>query len=72
MDFFNSFEDAKRAEANAKLEFPGTYYLAYRDLPEVVFGHVRGRIAIDSGWVGDGKVLSNQPKARFYSSKRKK
>jgi hypothetical protein len=72
MDFFNSFEDAKRAEAYVKLEFPGTYYLAYRDLPEVVFGHVGGRIVIDFGRMGGGKVLSNQPEAKFYASKRKK
>ena len=26
MDFSNVYEDAKRAEAYAKLEFPGTYY----------------------------------------------
>jgi len=49
MEFFNSYEDAKRAEAYAKLEFPGTYYLAYRDLPEIIFEHVKGRKAIDFG-----------------------
>jgi ubiquinone/menaquinone biosynthesis C-methylase UbiE len=49
MEFLNSYEDAKRAEAYAKLEFPGTYYLAYRDLPEIIFEHVRGRRAIDFG-----------------------
>jgi SAM-dependent methyltransferase len=49
MGFFNSYEDAKRAEAYAKLEFPGTYYLAYRDLPEIIFEHVKGRKAIDFG-----------------------
>jgi ubiquinone/menaquinone biosynthesis C-methylase UbiE len=49
MDFSNSYEDAKRAEAYAKLEFPGTYYLAYRDLPEITFRHVKGRKAIDFG-----------------------
>jgi ubiquinone/menaquinone biosynthesis C-methylase UbiE len=47
--FFNVYEDAKRAEAYAKLEFPGTYYLAYRDLPEIIFEHVKGREAIDFG-----------------------
>ena len=31
MGLFNSYEDAKRAEAYAKLEFPGTYYLAYTE-----------------------------------------
>jgi len=49
MDFSNSYEDAKRAEAYAELEFPGTYYLAYRDLPEIIFEHVNGRKAIDFG-----------------------
>jgi len=49
MGFSNVYEDAKRAEAYAKLEFPGTYYLAYRDLPEIIFAHVKGRIAIDFG-----------------------
>jgi SAM-dependent methyltransferase len=49
MEFSNSYEDPKRAEAYAKLEFPGTYYLAYRDLPEIIFEHVRGREALDFG-----------------------
>ena len=49
MIFRNSYEDAKRAEAYAKLEFPGTYYLAFRDLPEIIFEHVKGRKAIDFG-----------------------
>jgi ubiquinone/menaquinone biosynthesis C-methylase UbiE len=47
--FRNSYQDARRAEAYAKLEFPGTYYLAYRDLPEIIREHVRGRRAIDFG-----------------------
>lgn len=49
MEFENVYEDARRAEAYAKLEFPGTYYLAYRDLPEIIFKHVKGRKAIDFG-----------------------
>jgi len=49
MEFSNSYEDAKRAEAYAKLEFPGTYDLAYRDLPEIIFEHGKGRRAIDFG-----------------------
>ena len=49
MEFENVYEDAQRAEAYAKLEFPGTYYLAYRDLPEIIFKHVKGRKAIDFG-----------------------
>jgi SAM-dependent methyltransferase len=47
--FINSYEDARRAEAYAKLEFPGTYYLAYRDLPEIIREHAKGRRAFDFG-----------------------
>lgn len=49
MTFFNVYEDAKRADSYAKLEFPGTYYLAYRDLPVIIFDHVKGRRALDLG-----------------------
>lgn len=49
MGFRNSYDDAKRAEAYSKLEFPGTYYLAYRDLPEIICENVRGRKAMDFG-----------------------
>lgn len=49
MEFSNSYEDAKRAEAYAKLEFPDTYYLAYRDLPQLIFEYVGGKKAIDFG-----------------------
>ena len=49
MEFFNSYEDTKRAEAYAKMEFPGTYYLAYRDLAEIIYEHVGGRKAVDFG-----------------------
>lgn len=47
--FSNSYDDASRAEAYSALEFPGTYYLAYRDLPEIILAHVTGRRAIDFG-----------------------
>jgi ubiquinone/menaquinone biosynthesis C-methylase UbiE len=40
MDFTNVYEDAKRAESYARLEFPGTYYLAYRDIPGIIAKHV--------------------------------
>ena len=43
------YDDARRAETYAKLEFPGTYYLAYRDLPQIIGGHVKGRRAVDFG-----------------------
>jgi SAM-dependent methyltransferase len=48
-DFANSYADARRAEAYARLEFPGTYYLAYRDLPAIIAEHVRGTRALDFG-----------------------
>jgi ubiquinone/menaquinone biosynthesis C-methylase UbiE len=49
MEFSNSYENARRAEAYAKLEFPGTYYLAYRDLPHIIREHAKGRRAFDFG-----------------------
>jgi SAM-dependent methyltransferase len=49
MDFSNVYEDITRAAAYADLEFPGTYYLAYRDLPDIITRHVNGRAAIDFG-----------------------
>ena len=49
MDFFNAYEDARRAESYSKLEFPGTYYLAFRDLPEIIARHVEGTRAVDFG-----------------------
>jgi len=49
MDFINSYEDQIRAEAYSKLEFHNTYYLAYRDLPEVFKKYVTGKNALDFG-----------------------
>jgi len=49
MEFSNVYEDVKRAEAYSKLEFPGTYYLAYRDLPEIISDHIKGKEALDFG-----------------------
>lgn len=48
-DFSNVYEDERRAESYADLGFPGTYYLAYRDIPEIVERHVGGRQALDFG-----------------------
>ncbi len=48
-NFFNAYEDRKMAEAYAKLEFPGTYYLAFRDLPDIIGKHVTGKRALDFG-----------------------
>lgn len=49
MMFSNVYDDAERAKAYATLEFPGTYYLAYRDLPAIIAEHVTGRQALDFG-----------------------
>ncbi|TRO46005.1 methyltransferase domain-containing protein [Candidatus Bathyarchaeota archaeon] len=49
MGFSNAYEDRKRADAYSKLEFPGTYYLAYRDLPKIIATHVKGTDALDFG-----------------------
>jgi SAM-dependent methyltransferase len=50
MSFTNAYGDATRAEAYARLEFSGTYYLAFRDVPELVSRHVRtGGAALDFG-----------------------
>ncbi len=49
MQLDNVYEDAQRAEAYAKLEFPGTYHLAFRDLPEIISEYVKGKRALDYG-----------------------
>jgi SAM-dependent methyltransferase len=49
VSFGNAYEDETRAQAYATLEFPGTYYLAFRDLPGIFAEHVRGRAALDFG-----------------------
>jgi SAM-dependent methyltransferase len=49
MGFSNVYEDKKRAESYAKLEFPGDYYLAFRDIPGLVRRHVKIGRAVDFG-----------------------
>jgi len=49
MGFRNTYDDLAYADAYARLEFPGTYYLAYRDLPAIIGAHVSGRRAGDFG-----------------------
>lgn len=49
MQFVNAYADADRAKAYAQLEFPGTYHLAFRDLPTILAEHTAGRKAIDFG-----------------------
>lgn len=45
----NSYADAARAKAYAKLSFPGTYHLAFRDLPALISQHTTGTKALDFG-----------------------
>jgi ubiquinone/menaquinone biosynthesis C-methylase UbiE len=47
--FSNVYEDSRRAEAYSKLKFDKTYYLAYRDLPQIISKHTTGRNALDFG-----------------------
>jgi SAM-dependent methyltransferase len=49
MSAFNVYQDGRRARAYDRLEFGGTYHLAFRDLPEIIGAHVRGRTALDFG-----------------------
>jgi SAM-dependent methyltransferase len=49
VSFANAYEDETRAQAYSTLEFPGTYYLAFRDLPGIFAEHVRGQAALDFG-----------------------
>jgi SAM-dependent methyltransferase len=50
--FRNVYDDARRARAYADLGFPGTYYLAFRDIPGLIAKHVRGTRALDFGCGG--------------------
>jgi len=47
--FVNVYEDPSRAEAYSKLALANTYYLAYRDLPEIAAKYAQGRAALDFG-----------------------
>lgn len=49
VEIFNVYEDPVRAGAYADLAFPGTYYLAFRDLPEILERYVTGHRALDFG-----------------------
>jgi SAM-dependent methyltransferase len=54
LDFSNVYNDRERSASYAKLEFPGTYYLAFRDLPALIGAHIaggpiRGGRALDFG-----------------------
>lgn len=47
--FSNVYGDEERARAYATLQFPGTYYLAFRDLPFLVRHYGCGTRALDFG-----------------------
>jgi hypothetical protein len=47
--FENTYKNQARADSYSKLEFPNTYYLAYRDLPKIISSHITGTKAIDFG-----------------------
>ena len=47
--FSNVYDDDERADSYAELEFPATYWLAYRDIPGLIDAHVRGARALDFG-----------------------
>jgi SAM-dependent methyltransferase len=47
--FTNVYNDDARARAYSELEFPGTYYLAFRDIPGILARYVRGKTALDFG-----------------------
>lgn len=67
MDFSNVYEDSKRADAYSRLEFPGTYYLAYRDLPAIIAQHVRGSEALDFG-CGSGRSTRFLTRLGFHAT----
>ena len=47
--FSNVYEDNERADSYAKLEFPNTYYLAYRDIPELLRKYKNSGRVLDFG-----------------------
>lgn len=49
MLFVNTYDNGNYADSYSKLEFPGCYYLAYRDLPEIISKYARKGKAIDFG-----------------------
>jgi SAM-dependent methyltransferase len=48
-ELINVYGDAARARSYAGLGFPGTYYLAFRDIPDMLSRYATGSKAIDFG-----------------------
>ena len=65
--FSNVYDDDARATAYAALEFPGTYYLAYRDLPAIIAELVPGREALDFG-CGAGRSTRFLQRLGFHAT----
>lgn len=55
MESSNAYDDRKRAEAYARLQSPGTYYLAVRDPPQFIARYCTGNRALDFG-CGAGRL----------------
>lgn len=49
LEIRNCYDDDAYADAYAKLEFPGTYYLAFRDLPQIIKQCANDGRALDFG-----------------------
>jgi SAM-dependent methyltransferase len=49
MSFMNAYDDNVYADSYSELEFPGCYYLAYRDLPDIISKYSSKGKAIDFG-----------------------
>ena len=56
----NPYDDPARAASYAGLEFPGTYYLAYRDLPDLIARHAGGVRAQLDEFAGHGGTEAPQ------------
>ena len=66
MTFHNSYEMPDRAEAYSKLDFSGTYYVAFRDLQEIILSNVKGQKALDFG-CGSGRSTRFLKKLGFQT-----
>ncbi len=64
--FKNTYEDADYAAAYARLAFPGTYFLAFRDLPRLFSEHVSGTRALDFG-CGAGRTTRFLRRCGFHA-----